>query len=116
MVVSSILVVETRGKTPVLIMKQLFLPLLMFIFIGPVIGQKKIYDPSYSVRNYKHPNKVRIARANNLDKIVPLKPVVVTGGQEYKHRFNQSWFVVKASVRTRSVKQSRITGKHSLGL
>jgi hypothetical protein len=99
-----------------LVMKRLFLSLLLFIFIGPVSGQKKIYDPSYSVRNYKHPNKVKVARSENLDKIVPLNPVIVTGGQEYKHRFNQSWFVVKASIRTRPVKQSRVTGKHSLGL
>jgi hypothetical protein len=97
-------------------MKRLFLPFLLFIFFGQASGQKKIYDPSYSVRNYKHPNKVKIARSENLDKIVPLNPVVVAGGQEYKHRFNQSWFVVKASVRTRSVKQIRPTGKHALGL
>jgi hypothetical protein len=97
-------------------MKRLFLPLLLFIILGPATGQKKIYDPSYSVRNYKHPNKVKIARANNLDKTVPLNPVIVSGGSEYKHRFNQSWFVVKASVRTRPMKQSRVTGKHSLGL
>jgi hypothetical protein len=97
-------------------MKRLILPLFLFILCGSVTGQKKVHDPSYSIRNYKHPNKVKIARANNLDNIVPLKPVVVAGGHEYKHRFNQSWFMVKASVRTRSVKQSRVTGKHSLGL
>jgi hypothetical protein len=96
-------------------MKILF-SLLCFIYLGAVSGQQKIYDPSYSDRNYKHPNKVRVARVNNLDKRVTLKPVLVSGGQEYKHRFNQSWFSVKASVRTRSVKTSRATGKHSLGL
>jgi hypothetical protein len=73
-------------------------------------------DPSYSTRNYKHANKAAMASRNNLEKVIVLKPVLVQGGPEYKHRFNQSFVVVKSSANTRKPAAYRKGYKHSLGL
>jgi hypothetical protein len=100
-------------------MKRIPLLSICLILFGWAHGQKKTTgtDPSYSAHNYKHPNKVSVARSKNLDGVTPLKSVLVSGGSEYKHRYNQSWFVVKAAFRTRPVNsKSRATTKHPLGL
>jgi hypothetical protein len=98
-------------------MKRLLISGLLAVMTIWAYGQKKTtYDQSYSIRNYKHFNKVSIARANDLDKVVSLRPIVVAGGPEYKHRFNQSGLVVRSAFRTLPVKQSRGTAKHPLGL
>jgi hypothetical protein len=73
-------------------------------------------DPSYSARNYKHANKAAMASRSNLDKAIALKPVLVQGGPEYKHRFNQTFVVVKGSANTGKPAAYRKGYKHSFGL
>ena len=73
-------------------------------------------DPSYSSRNYKHANKAAMASRGNLDKAIALKPVLVQGGPEYKHRFNQTLVVVKGSANTGKPAAYRKGYKHSFGL
>jgi len=73
-------------------------------------------DPSYSPRNYKHANKATLAGRSNLEKAISLKPVLVQGGPEYKHKFNQSLMVVKGSANTGKPSAYRKGYKHSFGL
>lgn len=87
---------------------------LLLISIS-VFSQKKIIrDPSYSVRNYKHANKVVYARQQRLEKTVVLGQTVVVSNSEYKHRHNHAGLVVKSTVRTNRVKSSSRGSKHPL--
>lgn len=49
-----------KAIIPVIILSLLFLN-------GLNAQDKKTHDPSYSVHNYKHPNKAKIAKEKNLD-------------------------------------------------
>lgn len=85
-----------------------------FIFSG-TIAQNSNLDPSYSTRNYKHPNKVKIAKRQKVDRGTTFGSMVYPGGSEYKHKHNQSWVSVRATVRTKQISKSRVTAKHPLG-
>lgn len=97
-------------------MKRFTVVSLLSILTTFAFAQKQTVDPSYSTHNYKHANKAAFASKRNLDKIVPLKATLVQGGGEYKHRHNQTLFVVKGSANTGKPAQYRRGYKHPLGL
>ncbi len=82
-----------------------------------VFGQKRVdKDPSYSVNNYKHPNKSAYARQHKLDKSVQLQTAMVTDNGDYKHPVSKEVVTRKATLSTRKDDKTRKSEKHPLGL
>jgi len=81
-----------------------------------VSGQKGVdRDPSYSVNNYKHPNKAAYARKHNLDKSVELQTVEVTDNRDYKHPGSRKKTTSPALAATKA-SNTRASYKHPYGL
>jgi len=72
-------------------------------------------DPSYSVNNYKHPNKAAYARKHNLDKSVELQTVEVTDNRDYKHPGSRKKTTSPALAATKA-SNTRASYKHPYGL
>ena len=69
-----------------------FIFALLIITSAKINAQTKVNDPSYSVHNYKHPNKAAYARKHNLDHLQTFdyineeKPQTQLGSsRDYKH-------------------------------
>ena len=81
-------------------MKAFFLGLFMTALSLVTFGQDRSIDPSYSVHNYKHPNKAAYAKKHNLDNPTKFGQIEVVQADNYKqsHRLTRS---MKAGVITR---------------
>jgi hypothetical protein len=98
-------------------MKRIIIASFLTVLMTSAFAQtQNNLDPSYSTRNYKHANKAALAGRSNLDKAIVLKPVLVQGGLEYKHKYNQSFMVVRGSANTGKPAAYRKGYKHSFGL
>jgi len=97
-------------------MKRLIIASALFLIGSFTFGQKRIGDPSYSPRNYKHANKVAVARQLKLDQSMQLASVWTMSNAEHKHRYNHSGIVLKGTIKTLKVNSSRRGYKHPLGL
>ncbi len=79
-------------------------------------AQKKVVDPSYSVNNYKHPNKAAYARTHNLDNTIQLQTAQVADNRDYKHPTKKAVVVSKGTFATAKPDKKRRTEKHPFGL
>ena len=80
-------------------------------------SQQAINDPSYSVNNYKHPNKAAYARKHHLDRMTTLNPVSVVQHENYKQPYSGTKtsrkYAIEASANR---KKSNSSYKHPYGL
>ena len=82
-----------------------------------VFGQKGVdSDPTYSVNNYKHPNKAAYAREHNLDKSMELPMVAADDNRDYKHPGNKKTTTTSHAFATRKASNTRVSYKHPNGL
>lgn len=82
-----------------------------------VFGQKGVeHDPSYSVNNYKHPNKAAYARKHNLDKSVAIPIVAAEENRDYKHPQSKKIATTSPAFATRKASNTRASYKHPYGL
>jgi hypothetical protein len=72
-------------------------------------------DPTYSIHNYKHPNKAAYARLHNLDRCIPLEKTMVIENDNYKQIFNKPSCVVKFKIKSTPANSNR-SYKHPYGL
>jgi len=91
------------------------LMLSFLILAGNLAFGQKFVDPTYSVNNYKHPNKAAYARKHNLDKSTELTSVTVADNGDYKHP-GKTVMTRKASFLTKAEDKSRTSYKHQHGL
>jgi len=73
-------------------------------------------DPSYSVNNYKHPNKAAYARKHNLDKSTELPMVAADDNRDYKHPGSKKATTTSPALATTKASKTRVSYKHSHGL
>ena len=98
-------------------MKRIIIASFLTVLVTCTFAQtQNNLDPSFSTRNYKHANKAALAGKTNLEKSIVLKPVLVQGEPEYKHRYNQKVMVVRGSANTSKPAAYRKGYKHSFGL
>jgi hypothetical protein len=64
-------------------MKNVMMIALLLLVGGVSFGQKFRHDPTYSVNNYKHPNKAAEAKAT--DNSTKLEAANVETADNYKH-------------------------------
>ena len=72
-------------------------------------------DPTYSVNNYKHPNKAAYAREHNLDNSIMLETATVSLSANYKQPYNKIETNVTA-LPAKRVEKSTKSYKHPQGL
>jgi hypothetical protein len=88
-------------------------------FSGWSQNDKRINDPTYSVHNYKHPNKAAYAKKYNLDNSTFLETSPVASNNNYKQPHNKP-SVKSSGVGIQSTKPSRDkrnqSYKHPFGL
>jgi hypothetical protein len=92
--------------------------LILSFMVGTAhIAFSQSHDPSYSVHNYKHPNKAEYARKHKLDKSTEFPTGTAEQNDNYKQQFGNSKPVEKAIVETdrRNNKANR-SYKHPYGL
>lgn len=99
-------------------MKRIALFVMIILGTHFVYSQKGVqHDPSYSVHNYKHPNKAAYAKKHKLDKNVVIETEPVKGNEDYKHRFNKPEKTNKSVIRVKTGRdKSNKSYKHPHGL
>ena len=98
-------------------MRQITMIVCLMLAGNLVFGQKRVdVDPSYSVNNYKHPNKAAHANKHSLDKPIQLQTAVVTDNGNYKHPASKGVVTSRATISTRKEDKTRKSEKHPLGL
>jgi hypothetical protein len=101
-------------------MKHLLIMIFLIAcgFSGMSQNSRPINDPTYSVHNYKHPNKAAYARKHNLDKSTFLETSTVASNDNYKQPHNKRSVVSsKAVVETTRVSAKKNQSyKHPFGL
>ena len=90
----------------------------VMMFIGSLaFGQRGVErDPTYSVHNYKHPNKAAYARKHNLDRMTVLETVEVRQNDNYKQPRNNGAITKKGALVSRKMDKSTKSYKHPNGL
>lgn len=74
-------------------------------------------DPSYSVNNYKHPNKAAYAKKHQMDKSSASVTNVERQNDNYKQTFRKEEPSEKAVIKTRKSKDKKNRSyKHPYGL
>jgi hypothetical protein len=98
-------------------MKNLILLSAMFLAGTFAFGQNRFdNDPSYSVHNYKHPNKAAYAQKYKKDKSLKVTIVSAKKNDNYKQTFSKAADSEKAVMKEgRRVKTNR-SYKHPYGL
>lgn len=96
-------------------MRQLAVVGMMMVSSLAFSQQQAVIDPSYSVNNYKQPNKAAYAREHNLDRPVQLQTALVTDNADYKHLGRAAVTVGKPVVSTVKEDKTRKSEKHPLG-
>jgi hypothetical protein len=80
-------------------------------------GQRVISDPSYSVNNYKHPNKAAYARKHGLDRLTKLNTVSVMQRENYKQPYSATKATQKYALFSSMPREkSNSSYKHPYGL
>lgn len=99
-------------------MRHLLILTLMILGGHAAFSQKSVKnDPSYSMHNYKHPNKAAYAKKHNLDDANEIKLSKVKRNDDYKHGFNKPASSEKPVIKTKTEKdRSRKSYKHPYGL
>jgi hypothetical protein len=89
----------------------------LIAFSISALAQKQTTDPSYSIHNYKHPNKAAFAKLNNLDKVSSFQLSTSLRNDNYKQPYNVK---VQSSasipVVQESKKKTNASYKHPYGL
>ena len=96
-------------------MKKTILAGAMILAVNFAFGQRVDRDPTYSIHNYKHPNKAAYAR-KHLDRSIALEMVDVHGNHNYKQPFNNAPTTKKGAVASRKMDKSTKSYKHPYGL
>ncbi|HEY8935664.1 MAG TPA: hypothetical protein VIM65_10610 [Cyclobacteriaceae bacterium] len=98
-------------------MKQIAAVIIIMAAGQLAFSQTRIQpDPTYSVGNYKHPNKALYAKEHNLNKSTKLETVEAADNSNYKTPYSTKK-VKKAAVVVSSDKSaSRGSYKHPQGL
>ena len=73
-------------------------------------------DPSYSVNNYKHPNKAAYAHKHKLGNPIELQTAKVVENRNYKNPYNKTAVVSKGSFATAKEDKRGRNEKHPYGL
>src|SRR3954463_15707405 len=98
-------------------MKHIVMLSCLTLASGLAFGQKAVdHDPTYSVNNYKHPNKAAYARKHNLDKSVELPIVASEENRDYKHPGNKKITTTSPAFGTGKTSNTRASYKHPYGL
>lgn len=97
-------------------MKQIILTSVMMVMVHVLLGQRVDRDPTYSVSNYKHPNKAAYARTHNLDRVVRLKKRATAQNDNYKQGFNKPVSVERFAIKSSASNISNTSSKHPYGL
>jgi hypothetical protein len=98
-------------------MKRLLILSSLILMVNAASGQRSVdRDPTYSVHNYKHPNKAAYAKKHHLDRSIELENTVVIGNANYKQHSNSSVASTKAVISVNKPDKSRKSYKHPLGL
>ena len=97
-------------------MKHILLVSALFLAGTIAFGQSKVdNDPSYSVHNYKHPNKAAYAKKHKKDKSLTLTTNKTKSKENYKNQFSKPSESEKVVVKTRKEKTNK-SYKHPYGL
>ena len=97
-------------------MKRILMIAILAMMGGFAFGQRVVNDPSYSVNNYKHPNKARYAKEHHLDKSTELVPVTVDQHENYKQPYTKEKTKKFALASSAAGKKSGTSYKHPYGL
>lgn len=91
------------------------LSLSLMIFAGQLaIGQN---DPSYSVHNYKHPNKAEYAKNHKTDNSTSIEVSDTAQNDNYKQSFQKTKATKKHAVKVEEGKNPKnVSYKHPYGL
>jgi hypothetical protein len=80
-------------------------------------GQNLKNDPTYSVNNYKHPNKAALARKLDLDKVTKFEIIKVNVNNNYKQVFNTPMNKASYAAAVPKTNKSMVrSSKHPYGL
>ena len=99
-------------------MKSVLTTLSLIILGGSIaLGQNNVKnDPSYSVHNYKHPNKAAYAKKHKVDNSSAVVVNVDRQNDNYKQSFRKQEPTEKTAVRTRTKDKKNRSYKHPYGL
>ena len=96
-------------------MKQLLVLSLMIATGHIVLGQHE-NDPSYSVHNYKHPNKAAYAKEHKLDNSIVITSSSRKSNDNYKQKFKEPLQTQKMGIKTKPTDKKKRSYKHPYGL
>jgi len=96
-------------------MKKILMIALIVVTAQVSWGQRINHDPSYSMNNYKHPNKAAYAKEHNLDRAVKLEKSTVLQNDNYKQAYNNPKRSERFVVKTEAVNSNK-SSKHPYGL
>lgn len=97
-------------------MKRILMIAMLVVMGGFAFGQRTKNDPSYSVHNYKHPNKAKYAREHGLEKSTELMPVMADQPENYKQPYTKEKTKKFALASPGASKKSGNSYKHPYGL
>lgn len=89
---------------------------LSLMILGGTLALAQNNDPSYSVNNYKHPDKAAYAKKNKMDNTSSVVVNVEGQNDNYKQTFRKQEVSEKAVVKTRSRDKKNRSYKHPYGL
>jgi hypothetical protein len=98
-------------------MKHILILGLVALMSHVALSQDKYKnDPSYSVNNYKHPNKAAYAKKNNLDASITVSSSTGKANDDYKHGFNKPKKAERSKVSVETRKNTKNKSyKHPYG-
>ena len=97
-------------------MKRILMMAILVMTGGFAFGQRSVNDPSYSVNNYKHPNKAKYAKEHRLDKSTELTRITVDQNTNYKQPYTKEKTKKFALAPQTAGKKSGTSYKHPYGL
>ena len=98
-------------------MRRLMISGVLMAAVHFAFGQRSAAsDPTYSINNYKHPNKAAYARKHQLDKPTALEPMSVNRNENYKQPYSNVHEVKKFAMISTRQKKRGASYKHPYGL
>jgi hypothetical protein len=97
-------------------MKNLMMTGLLILGCVIAYGQRVKNDPTYSINNYKHPNKAAEAKKLNLDPHTNLETAEVNSSDNYKQPFQKTIRRKSFMAASTEANKQRRSSKHPYGL
>jgi hypothetical protein len=89
---------------------------LSLLILGGTLALGQNNDPSYSVHNYKHPDKAAYAKKHNMEESSDLVVNVYRQNDNYKQSFRKQESTEKVLVKTKDKDKRNRSYKHPYGL